>query len=102
MPLHAEDKVGSGAFAGLAPFDGFNDGVLRAAGGDAEAVAGDADGLVVAGVDREAEEVVVFGGFVCSEGGAGEGFGGRGGGVGDGDLAAGGVVGGGGGGVLAK
>src|SRR6266478_3149269 len=47
MPLNAEDEVGGGAFAGLTAFDGFDDGVLRAAGGDAESVAGNADGLVV-------------------------------------------------------
>ena len=37
------------------------DAVFRAAGGDAEAVAGDADGLVVAGVDRgEVQGCVVW------------------------------------------
>ena len=45
--------MSGGAFGGLAAFDSFNDGVLRAAGGDAESVAGDADGLMMAGVDRE-------------------------------------------------
>ena len=92
MPLDAENEVGGGAFAGLAAFDGFDDGVLRAAGGDAEAVAGDADGLMVAGVDGQAEEVVLFGSLFCGEESAKEGFGCGGGGVGDGDLAAGGVI----------
>jgi hypothetical protein len=92
MPLHAEDEVSGGAFGGLAAFDGFDDAVLRAAGGDAEAVAGDADGLVVAGVDGQAEEVVLFGSFVCSEQRAEERFGCGRSGVGDGDFATGGVV----------
>jgi hypothetical protein len=48
MPLHAENEMGGGPFAGLAAFHGFDDGVLRAASGDAEPVAGNADGLVVA------------------------------------------------------
>ena len=51
VPLNAEDVVGGGPFGGLAAFDGFDHCVLRAAGGDAESVAGDADGLMVAGVD---------------------------------------------------
>src|ERR1700751_274943 len=51
VPLHAEDEVGGGAFGGLTTFDRFDDPVLRAAGGDAETVTGDADGLMVAGVD---------------------------------------------------
>jgi hypothetical protein len=38
----------------LAAFYGFNDPVLRAAGGYSEVVTGDSDGLVVAGVDGEA------------------------------------------------
>ena len=63
VPLDAEDEVGVGVGGVLAAFDGFDDGVLGAAGGDAEAVAGDADGLVVAGVDGETEESVLFGGF---------------------------------------
>src|SRR5258708_4973436 len=92
MPLNAEDEVGGGAFAGLAAFDGFDDAILRAAGGDAESVAGDTDRLVVAGVDGQAKEVVLFGSFVCSEECAEEGFGRGGCGMGDGDLAAGGVI----------
>ena len=92
VPLEAEDEVGVAVFGGLAAFDGFDDGVLGAAGGDAEAVAGDADGLMVAGVDGQAEEAVLFGGFFGGNDGAEERFGGDGGGVGDGDGAAGGVV----------
>ena len=84
--------MGGGAFGGLAAFDGFDDSVLRAAGGDAEAVAGDADGLVVAGVDGEAEEAVLFGGFFGGEERAEEGFGRDGGSVGYGYGAAGGVI----------
>jgi len=94
MPLDSEDEVGV-AFGGLTAFYGFDDGVLRAAGGDAEAVAGDADGLMMAGVDGEAEEIVLFGGFfggLCGEDVAEEGFWGYGCGVGDGYAAAGGVV----------
>src|SRR5271154_742472 len=70
VPLDAEDEVGGGAFGGLAAFDGFDDCVLWAAGGDTETVTGDADGLMVAGVDGEAEEVVLFGGFFGGEEGA--------------------------------
>ena len=62
VPLNAEDEVGV-AFGGLAALYGFDDGVLRAAGGDAEAVAGDRDGLMMAGVDGETEESVLLGGF---------------------------------------
>src|SRR5271155_3309873 len=75
MPLDAEDEVGGGAFGSLAAFDGFDDCVLRAAGGDAEAIARDADGLVVAGVDGEAKEAALLGGFAWSEDCAEEGFG---------------------------
>src|SRR5258707_8910162 len=86
VPLDAEAEVGGGAFGGLAAFDGFNDGVLGAAGGDAEAVARDAYGLMVAGVDGQAEEVVLLGGFVRGDEGAEKGFGRGGRGVGDGDF----------------
>ncbi len=67
MPLEAEDEVGGGAFGGLTTFYGFDYGVLRAAGGYAEAVAGDSDGLVVTGVDGQAEEAVLLGGFVLCD-----------------------------------
>lgn len=92
VPLDSEDKVGVGALGGLAALDGFDDGILRAAGGDAEAVAGDADGLMVAGIDGEATEALVFGGLFRGDKGTEEGFGRYSGGVGDGDFAAGGVV----------
>ena len=72
VPLDAEDEVGGGAFGGLTAFDGLDDGVLGAAGGDAEAVAGDADGLMVAGVDGETEETVLIGGFFGGNDGAEE------------------------------
>ena len=92
VPLDAEDEMGGGVGGVLAAFDGFDDGVLGAAGGDAEAVAGDADGLVVGGVDGEAEEAVLRGGFFGGNDGAEEGVGGDGGGVGDGDRFSGGVI----------
>jgi hypothetical protein len=75
VPLDSEDIVGGSAFSGLTAFNCFDDGVLRAAGGDAETVAGDADGLVVAGVDGQAEEAVLFGCLFGVEGGAEERFG---------------------------
>jgi len=53
MPLDTEDEVGGGAFGGLSPFDCLNDSILGAAGGDAKAVAGDADGLMMAGINGE-------------------------------------------------
>jgi hypothetical protein len=68
----------------LAAFYGFDDSVLGATGGYAEVVAGDADGLMVAGVDGEAEEAVLFGGFCGGNDGSEEGVGGDCGGVGDG------------------
>lgn len=48
MPLDSKDEVRSGALGGLAAFNRFDDRVLRAAGGDAETIAGDADGLMMA------------------------------------------------------
>ena len=51
VPLDAEGEGVAGCVGGV--FDGFDDSVFGAAGGDAEAVAGDADGLVVAGVDSQ-------------------------------------------------
>ena len=92
MPLNAEDEVGGGAFGGLSAFDGFDDGILRAAGGDAKAVAGDADGLVMAGVDGETEEVALLRRFVGCKDGAEEGFGCDGSGMGNGDITARGVI----------
>src|SRR5580698_8676077 len=59
MPLHADDEWAAAALGRA--FDGFDDAVLAAAGGDAHAVAGNPDGLVVAGVDGQAEKAVAFG-----------------------------------------
>ena len=53
--FHVEHWVGG------VKFHGFDDAVVGAAGDDAEAVAGGGYGLVVAGVDGEAEEAVGFG-----------------------------------------
>jgi hypothetical protein len=91
VPLDGEDEVGGCSFGGETAFYGFDDGVLGAAGADVEAVAGDGDGLVVAGVDGEAEEAVLLGGFFLDDDGAEEGVGGDGDGMGDG-YAAGAVV----------
>ena len=76
----------------LSTFDGLDDGVLRAARGDVQAVAGDGERLVVAGVDGQAEEAVLFGGFVLHDEAAEQGIRRDGGGVGHCDGAAGGVV----------
>jgi hypothetical protein len=88
MPLDAEDEVGDGSFVGLATLNRFYDTILRAACGDAEAVARNTDGLMMAGVDRQAEEAALFGSFFWGEDGSEEGFRHDGGGVGDGDAAA--------------
>jgi hypothetical protein len=71
--LDAEDEVAGGGVRGLAAFYSFDDSVLGAAGGYAEVVSGDADGLMVAGVDGEAEEAVLFVGFGFWIGGSGVG-----------------------------
>ena len=96
VPLDSEDEVVRGGIAavsaGLAAFYGFNNSVLRAASGYAEVVAGDADGLVVAGVDGEAEETVLFRRFDGGNDGSEEGVGGYGSSVGYGYGASGGVV----------
>jgi hypothetical protein len=92
MPLDTEDEVSAWIVRILAAFDGLDDSVLRTSGGDAEAIARDADGLMVAGVDGEAEEVFLLGSFFCSEECAEEGLGGDGGTVGNRDFAACGVV----------
>jgi len=92
VPLDAEDKVAVWIVGVLTAFDGFDDGVLGAAGGDAEAVAGDADGLVMAGVDGEAEEVFLLRGFFRGEKCAEKGFRGDCSRVGDRDFAACGVI----------
>jgi hypothetical protein len=92
MPLDSDDEVGNRAFCGLSPFYSLDYGVLRAAGGDSEAVAGDSDGLMVAGVDGKAEVAVLFGRLIWGDEGAKEGVGGNGRCVGDGNAAARGMV----------
>jgi hypothetical protein len=79
-------------FGGWGEFEGLDDTVIRAAGDDAEVLAGGGYGLVVAGVDGEPEEVTGYGGFFRGEEGGKEAFGGDEDGVGDGDAAAGFVV----------
>src|SRR5437899_7510186 len=86
VPLDAENKVGGGAFRGLAPFDGLDNGVLRAASRDAESVAVDSNSLMVAGVDRQAKEVVLLRRFLGGEKRAEKRFGRGSRSVGDGDL----------------
>ena len=61
MPLDAEDKVG--AVGSLTAFHGFDDSVLRAASRDSKTVAGDADSLMMTGIDWKAEETILFGRF---------------------------------------
>src|ERR1700734_1119707 len=60
MPLDTKDEVSGGALGCLPALDRFNDCVLWAPGGDAETVPGDADGLVVAGVDGQAGETFLL------------------------------------------
>jgi hypothetical protein len=71
MPLNAKDEVVSTGVRGLATLDGFDHSILRAAGGDAKAVARDTNGLVMAGVDGETKEAVLlrcfFGGDETTE-----------------------------------
>jgi hypothetical protein len=67
VPLDAEDEVGVWIVRVLAAFDGLDNSVLRTTRRDAEAVARDADGLMVAGVDGEPEEALLLGSFFCSE-----------------------------------
>jgi hypothetical protein len=92
MPLDSDDEVRYGSFGGLPAFYGFNDGVLGAAGRDAEAVTGDSDGLMVAGVDGKAEVAALFLRFVRRDKAAEERVVRDGGGVGDSDAAACGVI----------
>jgi hypothetical protein len=92
MPLNADDEVRDGSFGGLSTFYGFNYSVLGASGGDAEAVAGDSDGLVVAGINRKPEVGVLFRRLVRDDKGSKERAGGDSGGVSDGDAAACGMI----------
>jgi hypothetical protein len=88
MPLDAEDEIAADAFGRA--FDGFDYAVFGAAGGDAESVAGDAYGLVVAGVHEDTLSVVRCPLSVHDVGE--EGIGGDGGWVGGDDGSAGCVV----------
>jgi hypothetical protein len=92
MPLNSDDEVRDGSFGGLSAFYGFNDRVLGASGGDAKAVAGDSDGLVMAGVDGKAEVAVLFGCLVRGHKGTEEGGRGDRSCVSDGDTAACGMI----------
>ena len=92
VPLDAEDKVSTGIVGVLTALDGFDDCVLRTAGGDAEAVAGNADGLMMARVHRQAKEVAFFRSFFLCEKTAEKRFGGHGCVVGDGDAFSSGVI----------
>src|SRR5277367_5917652 len=84
--------MGRGAFGGLTAFYSLNNAVLRTTGRDSEAIAGNADRLVVAGVYREAEEIVLLWGLAMGKEGAEHGVWGDCGTVGDGHAAACGVV----------
>lgn len=84
VPLDSEDEVMRAGIRGLAAFYGFDDSILGTAGRNAEVVAGNADGLVVAGVDGETEKTVLFGGFFGRNDGSKERIGGYCGSVGDG------------------
>jgi hypothetical protein len=58
VPLEPQNEVagaGGRQRGGLASLHGFDDGVLGAAGGDPKTIAGNAESLVVAGVDGKAE-----------------------------------------------
>lgn len=92
MPLEAKDEVSVSTFCSLSAFYCFDDGVLRATGGDAEAVAGDADRLMVAGVDGKAEETLLQRGFFGGEDACQEGSGGYRRRMGDSHGLSGGVV----------
>ena len=87
VPLDAENKVGGGAFRSLAAFNGLDNGVLRAACGNPESVAGNSNRLMVAGVDGQAKEVVLLRRFLGGEKGAETRFRRSSRSVGDGDLA---------------
>src|ERR1035437_2151484 len=90
MPLDAEHKAATDAFGRA--FDGLDDAVLGTAGGDAQAVAGNADGLMMAGVHGQAEKAVAHGDLLDGRDLAEQRVWRYGSGVGDGDGAAGLVV----------
>jgi hypothetical protein len=89
--LDTEYEV-SGTFRGLTTLYGFDHSILRAAGGDTEAVAGDTDGLMVARVDGQAKETVLLRSFFGGNDGAEKRIGWNGSGMGDGDATASGMV----------
>jgi hypothetical protein len=87
VPLDTEYEV-SGTFRGLATLYGLDHSILRAAGGDAEAVAGDADGLMMAGVDGQAKKTVLLGSFFGGDDSAEKRIRCNGSGMGDGNATA--------------
>jgi hypothetical protein len=92
MPLNTDNKVDASTFGGLATLYGFDDGILGAAGRDAETVTGDSDSLMMAGVDGQTKVALLLGRLFAGDKGAEERAGGDCGGVGDGDAAACGMV----------
>src|SRR5271163_2494081 len=92
MPLNPKDEVRRRAFRGQASLNGLDNCILWAAGRDAEAVAGDADRLMVAGVDGKPEEEVLLWGLGGGEEAAKEGLGSDCSGMSDRDTAASGMV----------
>jgi hypothetical protein len=90
--LDAEDEVVSVGVGRLAALYRFDDGILRATGGDAQAIAGDADGLMMAGVDRQAKKAILLRRLFGGNDGAEERIRRNGSGMGDSDTATGGVV----------
>jgi hypothetical protein len=92
MPLKAEDKMSVGSFGGLTPFYGFDDGVLGATSRDTKTITGNANGLVMAGVDGQPEEAILFGSLFEGEKASQEGVGRDGGGMGYGHSLSGGMV----------
>jgi hypothetical protein len=69
--------MGRCAFCSLAPFYSLDNAVLRATRCDPKAVTRDADRLVVAGVDRETEKILLLRGLDRGKEGAEEGVGGN-------------------------
>ena len=63
MPLNPQDEMRCSAFCGLATLYSFDDRILWAAGRYTKTIAGDANGLMVAGVDGKPEEKVLLWGL---------------------------------------
>ena len=63
VPLNPENEVSIGSFGSLATFYCLNDTILWAAGGDTKPIAGDANCLMVAGIDGKAEKPLLLRGF---------------------------------------